>query len=342
MKPIIIISAITIIGIALTAITNRNLPIPLLSNSSVTVLPSPTPSLFPLAIESMRQNSYPGSPITIESTLAQKPLYAEYLASYFSDGYKIYALLTVPTTPTTSGYPAIVFNHGYIPPEIYKTTEKYIAYVDALAKAGFVVFKIDYRGHGQSEGKPEGAYYSTAYTKDALNAVASLQQFDRVDPDRIGMWGHSMGGHITLRSMVVSPHIKAGVIWGGVVASYEDMMTNWHRSRPWQPSNRETAARRPSRQEIIDQFGDPKENPQFWQSISPIYHVESVSGPIQIHHGLADDVVPYQFSESLHQALIAASQTVEYYSYNNGDHNLSDPDFTPAMTRTIDFFTKYL
>lgn len=205
-----------------------------------------------------------------------------------------------------------------------------------------MVFKIDYRGHGQSEGNPEGAYYSTAYTEDALNAVASLQQLSQVDPTRIGMWGHSMGGHITLRSMVVSNDVKAGVIWGGVVASYEDMMTNWNRSRPWQPSNRETAARRPSRQELIDQFGNSDENSEFWQSISPIYHVETISGPIQLHHGQADDVVPYQFSESLHQALIAANQTVEYYSYNNGDHNISGVYFSQAMNRTIDFFKKYL
>jgi uncharacterized protein len=49
-----------------------------------------------------------------------------------------------------------------------------------------------------------------------LNAVAAIKQYVDADPERVGMWGHSMGGQITLRSMVVSEEIKAGVIWAGV------------------------------------------------------------------------------------------------------------------------------
>ena len=85
---------------------------------------------------------------------------------------KIYGLLTVPRgeVPAT-GWPAIVFNHGYIPPDVYKTTERYIAYVDRLAQSGYVVFRIDYRGHDQSEGEATGAYGDTGYLVDVLNAV---------------------------------------------------------------------------------------------------------------------------------------------------------------------------
>src|SRR4030065_1855352 len=101
------------------------------------------------------------------------------------------------------------------------------------------------------------------------------------------MWGHSMGGSITLRSMVVNPDIKAGVIWAGVVASYDDLVKNWRRpgSKPWQPSQREQAIRRPSRQMLVDQYGDTDANPQFWNSISPTSFVPDISGPVQIHHG---------------------------------------------------------
>ncbi len=45
----------------------------------------------------------------------------------------------------------------------------------------------------------------------------SLKRFKEVDPERIGMWGHSMGGWITMRAMVTSRDIKAGVIWGSKV-----------------------------------------------------------------------------------------------------------------------------
>ena len=45
------------------------------------------------------------------------------------------------------------------------------------------------------------------------------------------MWGHSMGGYITVRSMVTAGDIKAGVIWAGVVASYPDLMERWRRTQ---------------------------------------------------------------------------------------------------------------
>src|SRR3990167_1126385 len=255
----------------------------------------------PLSIEYMRKQKYPGSDIVIEQILPDGFDYSRYIASYKSDGLKIYALLTVPQgeKPKT-GWPVIIFNHGYIQPEQYRTTEKYIAYTDAFSRNGYIVFKSDYRGHGNSEGKPEGAYYSPAYTIDVLNAVSSLKKYKDTDPERIGMWGHSMGGTLTLRSMVVTDDIKVGEIWAGVVASYQDLTNNWHHpdlnSRPWVPSQREQAVRRPGRQQLVDKYGSFEANPYFWQSISPIAFVKDISGPVQLQHGTIDDEVPLLFS----------------------------------------------
>ena len=101
-----------------------------------------------------------------------------------------------------------------------------------FARNGYIVFKPDYRGHDQSEGDASGGYGSPDYTIDVLNATASVKRYPDADPNRIGMWGHSMGGHITLRSMVTTKDIKAGVIWAGVVASYPDLMSRWRRPVP--------------------------------------------------------------------------------------------------------------
>jgi len=297
----------------------------------------------PLQILQMRERNYPGSEIVIEDELSSQNNYKQYIASYRSDGLKIYAFLTIPQEdPPPSGWPVIVFNHGYIPPEDYQTQERYGAYVDVFARNGYVVFKPDYRGHGNSDGNPEGAYFSDAYTVDVLNAVSGVKKLKDVDANRIGMWGHSMGGSITLRSMVVSKDIKAGVIWAGVVGSYEDMMNRWQRRIPWRPSQRENMAHRPSRDDLIEQFGDFSTNPQFWKSIAPINFVADISGPIQLHHGLADESVPPEFSESLKAALEAASKTVEYYTYDGADHNISGASFNLAMQRSIEFFDRYL
>ena len=144
-----------------------------------TVTATPTQTPHPMSIPALRQMTYPGSEIIFEDTLEPGANYNRYYVSYMSEGLKQYGLLTIPygETPPT-GWPAIVFNHGYIPPDVYRTTERYAAYVNYLARSGFVVFKIDYRGHGNSEGYPSGSYFSPGYTIDSIAALKSLQMLD--------------------------------------------------------------------------------------------------------------------------------------------------------------------
>ncbi len=216
--------------------------------------------LDPLTIENLRQGQYPGSDITIEQNLEDGINYKRYIASYRSEGLKIFALLTVPVgqMPST-GWPVVVFNHGFIPPLEYRTTERYVAYVDGFARNGYIVFKPDYRGHGNSEGTPGGAYGQNGYTIDVLNSVSSIKKYQGSDPMRIGMWGHSMGGYITLRVMVVSPDVKVGIIWGGVVGSYPDLINSWR--RPGISAFPSPTGTRRWRQILIVKYGSPEANP---------------------------------------------------------------------------------
>ena len=334
---------------------------------SPTNTPTPTPTRWstepdPLQIEVMRQQEYPGSEIVFEQTLAAGANYNRYVVSYLSDGYKIYALMTIPfgETPET-GWPVIVFNHGYIEPSIYRTTERYVAYVDYLARNGYIVFKTDYRNHGNSEGEGEigGGYGTPDYTNDALNALTSLQQFDQADPNRIGMWGHSMGGQVVLRAMVVSPDIKAGVIWGGVVAPYPDVIDRWNFAGRFNNNNDEDsqpgllqnalqseAFRWGSSfggwaNEFIAKYGAPEENPEFWNTISPNYYLTDLSGPIQLNQSSTDEMVPQEWSDILAGQLQAVGQYYEYYIYEGDNHNISI-NFVTAMQHTLEFFDTYV
>lgn len=314
-------------------------------------------ALHSLSIETLRNGEYLGSDMTIEETLAPGSNYSRYIASYKSEGLKIYGLLTIPNgDPPEGGWPAIIFNHGYIPPAEYRSTERYIAYTDGFSRNDYVLFRPDYRGHGDSEGEPTGAYGSNAYTIDVLNAVASVKKLrdpettretssgqgsgSIVNANRIGMWGHSLGGFITLRVMVVSRDVKAGVIWAGVVGSYPDLLNNWRRRSASPPPGIPSGTRR-WRDALTEQFGTPEQNPTFWSSISANSYLSDISGPLSLHHGTGDTSVPVAFSEKLEEQMKAAGKDVELFTYPGDDHNLANY-FGTAMQRSIEFFDKNL
>jgi dipeptidyl aminopeptidase/acylaminoacyl peptidase len=296
-----------------------------------------------LTIDYLRKLEISGSEITFHERLAPGYNYQRHLVSYLSEGNKIYGLLTVPfAEPPEDGFKAIVFNHGYIPPTTYQTLERYGAYVDYLARSGFVVFKIDFRGHGNSEGNPSGSYFSSGYTVDAIAALKSLQNLDYVDPDGIGMWGHSMAGNLVLRAMLVEPEVKAGVIWAGAVYSYEDFLTYGINDRSYRPPATpedmvENEHLRSSRV-IFDYYGWPEANQPYWQAVSLTENIGYLNEPIQLHHAENDPVVNINYSYGLAGVLLENRKGYEFYTYEGGGHNLISPYFDQAMLRTVEFF----
>lgn len=298
----------------------------------------------PLTIQSLRSREYDGGELKVEQTLA--PMYNSdyYVVSYDSDGLKQYVLLTIPKGEMPEGgWPAIVFNHGYISPGQYRTTERYAAYVSGLAKAGYVVFRPDYRGHGNSEGFPEGTYNSPVYVYDILNGLEALKKHPQVNPDRIGMWGHSMGGHLLLKAMVISDDIKAGSIWAGVVAPLDEVFEMWKGRRPtWNPQLNDRPRYYRIRDVLYADYGEPHPDSKFWQAVTPNNFLHDLSGPLQLHHGTGDASVDWEISESLHKQLEEQGIEHEYYLYNGADHNLSGKVSDEAMERTVEFFSKHL
>jgi dipeptidyl aminopeptidase/acylaminoacyl peptidase len=294
-----------------------------------------------LTIPSLRSRQYQSD--LKELALEEDHLtYTSYLTSYTSDGLKINGLITVPKgDQPEGGWPAIVFVHGYIPPTQYQTTQKYLDYVDYLARSGFVVFKIDLRGHGESEGDPGGAYYSSDYVIDTLNAYAALQKADFVNPQAIGLWGHSMAGNVVLRAAVVQKTIPATVIWAGAGYSYEDLQKYRLNDQSYRPAT-QSAQRQRRRDELFAQYGQFSPESPFWKEVAPTNFLSDLTGAVQLHHAENDAVVSLEYSRDLDAALDQTTVPHEFFMYPSGGHNLTDPSFSVAMQRTVTFFHEYL
>lgn len=317
---------------------------PLATHEKESQLPQATPTPMPfheITIPYLRKQTYRSSLGSLER-VAQNAGYTSYLTSYTSEGLQINGLLTVPTgEEPILGWPAVVFIHGYIPPAQYQTQGQYADYVDYLARNGFVVFKIDLRSHGDSEGEPGGAYYSADYITDTLNAYKALQATDFVNPEAIGLWGHSMAGNVVMRSLATMPEIPAAVIWAGAVYTYEDMREFGIQDSSYSPPQTSTQ-RQNRRQRLSEIHGDPSENSLFWQQLAPVTYLGDLQGAIQLNHAINDDVVSIEYSRNLDALLDKTTVPHELHEYPSGGHNMNGVAFTQAMQNTVEFYKKYL
>lgn len=305
------------------------------------LLSSPTPIPFvEMTVPYLKGREY-ASTLGEMETYENGSNYTSYLTNYSSDGLKINALITKPTGDMPQGgWPAIVFVHGYIPPTLYATTEKYIDYVDYLARNGFVVLKIDLRGHGTSEGEAGGGYYGSDYVIDALNARAALQAADFVNKEKVGMWGHSMAGNILMRSIAARPEIPAISIWAGAVYTYTDQQKYGIQDNSYRPPTTVTRQQN-RRRELFEKYGQPSSDSAFWKQVAPTNFLGDIKGAIQLNHAVNDDVVNIGYSRDLNALLDKTSIPHEFNEYPSGGHNITE-SFVPAMENTVAFFKKYL
>lgn len=299
----------------------------------------PTPFLYQeLTIPYLRNRSYESSLGELRP-LSETSTYTSHLTSYNSDGLRINALLTIPKgQQPDEGFPAVVFVHGYIPPASYQTTERYESYIDYLARNGLVVFKIDLRGHGDSEGEASGAYYSGDYVIDVLNAYAALEGADFVDANRINVWGHSMAGNVVLRAVAAKRTIPRAVIWGGAGFTYQDLIDLRISDASYNPPPQESERRR-RREELNQLYGPFSQDSWFWKTVPATNYLTDVTTSIQLHHAVNDDVVSIEYSRGLVEAAEAVGKDIQLYEYRTGGHNIDGASFTQAMQRTVEMLT---
>ena len=154
----------------------------------------------------------------------------------------------------------------------------YYSLCQYLAQQGYVILTPDYRGSsGYSRDWSTGVYMGVGVndTADVASGADYLKTLSYVDPDRIGVFGLSYGGFLTLQAMTVDPTLwRAGIDVAGVVdwATYGAGYTT-------------------------PRLGTPVQNPDIYNVSAPIQHMEKLSRPLLVLHGTNDRNV--SFADSL-------------------------------------------
>ncbi len=317
----VLIVAAAVIGVSRLSLGSPSpAPAQATHSSSATATPHPGPP-NPLTIAAMRGRTYPASTLASVRSDGDQGGYVNTVVSFVSDGLTEYSLLSVPDGPRpAAGWPVVIVSHGYIDPRTYRTDDgSYAQFIATFARAGYMVLKPDYRGHGQSQGVAEGGYLSPVYTYDLLNLISTVRADPRVDRTRIGLFGHSLGGYEVLRAMVISHDIRAVVFMAAVVGSLYDIFFNWSTVTPT-PTAAPPVVQQHVAESMIASNGTPRTNPDFWNQASAINYLGATTAAVQIDEDAGDSMVPKLFSDHLYAALQSAGRSAQYITYPGDDH----------------------
>ncbi|MGQ0463723.1 MAG: alpha/beta hydrolase family protein [Sporichthyaceae bacterium] len=304
------------------------------TSSSAESAPSPTPSAVephPLSLAALMRETFAGGELKQTSVESRNSRYVRSRVTFPVGDLTVSGVLLRPTGD--GPFPAVVLNHGYIDPAIYRPGQGLAREQDRLARAGFVVLHVDYRGHaGSDDPTTEFDMESrVGYARDAIGAVLALKKADYVDPERVAMFGRSMGGAVTLNALVARPGlVKAAVIYASVSSIYNENVE--HFTRP----NRPGAMRR-----MHQQFGTPQENPAFYDGLSARTYFDRITEPIQAHHGDRDATCPPRWAKETQSALEQADVDSELIRYPGEDHTFF-AEWSRSMDTSIAFLRKHL
>ncbi len=314
--------------------------IPLASTAkpqTTTAAPQPTAagalSLTPdtyrkYTIPYLRARQYGGGHVQAIGSSVQYSNFTRYMISYPSDGISIAGFMDVPNG--IGPFPVIIALHGYVAPPTYNTLDYTTKYADALATAGYLVLHPNMRNFPPSGSGDD--LFRVGEAIDVLNLIAIVKAtagqngpLQYADAQRIGLWGHAMGGAIAARVMTISPDVKAAVLYSSASG---DEQRNYATPGLWANSQRGSPESAVPAQEM--------------PLISPIYFYQYVQAAVSVNQGLADTIIPVQWSKDTCDQLQELGKTVEC-RYYDGEGNLFTSNADKSFIRaSIEFFDQYL
>ena len=208
------------------------------------------------------------------------------------DGASVYARLFTPEmigARRDASHPGVVFVHGA---GYAQNAHKYWAsyfreymFHNLLASKGYVVLDVDYRasaGYGRDWRTAIYRHMGGKDLEDVVDGTAYLVAAEQVNAKRIGVYGGSYGGFITLMAMFTTPDVFAA---GAALRP----VTDWAHYNHGYTSN------------ILN---IPQKDMEAYRKSSPIYFAEGLKGALLICHGMVDTNVHFQDSVRLAQRLI--------------------------------------
>jgi dipeptidyl-peptidase-4 len=173
-----------------------------------------------------------------------------------------------------------------------------------LSQQGVVVASVDNRGtnaRGRAWRKAVYGRLGVLETRDQAAAAAAFARLPWVDPQRIGIWGWSYGGFMSLNALFQAPDVFRAAIAVAPVTHwkyYDTIYTERYN-------------------------GLPQENPEGYDRGSPLTYAAQSAGSLLLVHGSGDDNVHYQNSEALINALVRANKPFEMLVYPDRTHGIS-------------------
>jgi dipeptidyl-peptidase 4 len=223
------------------------------------------------------------------------------------DGESLYAqMIKPPDFDPARKYPVIVFTYGG-PSAVVRNMwgGNNFLFHQMMAQRGFIIFSVDNRGargRGHAFETKTFRHASVQELSDQRDGVAYLRTLPFVDGARIGIWGWSYGGHMTLHAMFQAPEdFKVGFA-GAPVADwlqYDSIATERF-------------------------LGLPKDNPEGYREASPVNYVAGLRGKLLIAQGVGDDNVHFVNTLLLLNQAIQLKKYIEVALFPGRGHGVSD------------------
>jgi dipeptidyl aminopeptidase/acylaminoacyl peptidase len=303
----------------------------------------------PRTIDTLRELDVTPNRLRVVRTLPDGRGYRARLVSYRSGDLTLYAFVATPAgSVPRGGFPVLVANHGTHPnPPRYGFTadgvdarpgDYYRPVPELFAGHGFLVVMPDYRGHNSSEGGEfaHGFLASAYYTEDVLALLPALGDLERADVDNIFMWGHSLGGEITLRALLATTRVKGASLWSTVGGDIWEQAYYYARVKTRTDLDGSDVAH-PHVETLradIAALGASYD----WAAREPLRHLERLRTPLMLHHAVDDVGARFEWSERLSAALVREGHRYTFSAYAGSDHFFKDRDRQLAADRDVAFF----